>query len=100
MWYVGVGFQQQCVATKGLNIAGSLKHTCRGLESSDDKLLPATPELIAKKRYNQTIKSMFRKLSRLGVWWDQLQDVAQALRVLPVKASGYSPFVFVYKKLP
>ena len=29
-----------------------------------------------------------------------MQDVVQALRLLPMRASGYAPYVLAFKKLP
>ena len=33
-------------------------------------------------------------------WWKYLDDVARGLHLLPVRATGFSPFVLVYKQLP
>ena len=45
---------------------------------------------------NRTIEATLRKFSVEclgGSWWDFLQDIAQALRLLPVRASDYTTFV-------
>ena len=52
------------------------------------------------ERYNQTIERMLRKFAEQAAWWNMLQDVARALRLLPVRASGYAPFVLAFKQLP
>ena len=33
-------------------------------------------------------------------WWEALQDVAQAVRMLPAKGTGISPFVLQHKQYP
>lgn len=33
-------------------------------------------------------------------WWEFLPDIARAIRLVPMKATGYSPFVLVYKQVP
>ena len=43
---------------------------------------------------------MIRKFAEQAAWWNMLQDVARALRLLPVRASGFAPFVLAFKQLP
>ena len=33
-------------------------------------------------------------------WWDLLPQVVRALRLIPCKATGYSPYVVVFKQTP
>ena len=52
------------------------------------------------ERFNKTIKTNLRKLAiecPVGKWWEFLANIARGLRLLPVKASGYAPYVLVYK---
>jgi hypothetical protein len=52
------------------------------------------------ERYVQVIKSGIRKCTSLhpdGKWWDFVPDIAWAMRSYPLKATGYSPYVVVYK---
>ena len=55
------------------------------------------------ERYNQMIKMNLQKFAvkcPAARWRDFLPDIAQGLRLLPVKASGYPSHVLVYKYLP
>ena len=50
--------------------------------------------------YNQTIKINLQKSAvkcPAGRWWDFFPDIAQGLRLLPIKASEYTSHVLVYK---
>ena len=53
--------------------------------------------------FNQTIEANLCKFAIEcpgGKWWEFLQDIARGLRLLPVQASGYAPYVLVFKQLP
>ena len=55
------------------------------------------------ERFYQTIEANLCKFSIEcpgGKWWEFLQDIARGLRLLPVRASGYAPYVLVFKQLP
>ena len=53
--------------------------------------------------FNQTIEANLRQFAIEcpgGKWWEFLQDIARGLRLLSVQASGYGPYVLVFKQLP
>lgn len=35
-----------------------------------------------------------------GKWWEFLGDVARGLRVIPTRATGFAPFLLVFKQPP
>lgn len=50
-----------------------------------------------------TFKAGFRKFMAAcpgGRWWEFIGDVARGIRVTPTLATGYSPFMLVYKQPP
>lgn len=55
------------------------------------------------ERYVREIKAGLRRFAvgcPDGNWWDFLADIARGLRIIPVRATGYAPFVLVYKQQP
>ena len=55
------------------------------------------------ERFSQTIEANLHKFAIAcpgGKWWEFLPDIARGLRLLPVRASGYAPYVLVFKQLP
>ena len=49
---------------------------------------------------NRIIKSALWRFAAKcleGKWWQVLEDIARNLRVLPMRALGYAPYVHVFK---
>lgn len=52
------------------------------------------------ERYVKVAKACIRLLQAECAdiqWWELLPDVARACRLIPTRATGYSPFVLVFK---
>lgn len=52
------------------------------------------------ERYNRVVKEGLRKFTAAcpeGRWWEFLGDIARGLQIIPVRATGYAPYVLVFK---
>ena len=55
------------------------------------------------ERMVRTVKALIRKFllhCEGGRWWEVLGDVARAVRILPSRATGCSPYLLVFKMQP
>ncbi len=52
------------------------------------------------ERMVRSVKAAIRRFTahcKDGQWWEFLPDIARGLRVLPTRATGFSPHVLVFK---
>ena len=53
------------------------------------------------ERMIRSIKAALRRFAvhcADGKWWEFLPDIARGLRLIPTRATGYSPYIIVFKQ--